>query len=83
MFQEFDFEEVVKIGKHNIGLELFSILEFGEVEGTIDDNLPYAQRFCVDVVLDQFIDIVTYFTTMKSLILMTEKEPNDYKVAPR
>jgi hypothetical protein len=45
LFQEFDFEVVLKLGKHNMGLDHLSRIETGEFVNNLDDELPDAQLF--------------------------------------
>ena len=45
LFQEFDFEIVVKLGWLNVGLEHLSCVESGEEQTNIDDGFPDAQLF--------------------------------------
>jgi hypothetical protein len=45
LFQEFDFEVVVKPGKHNVGPDHLSWIQTGEAAMSLDDELPDAQLF--------------------------------------
>ena len=45
LFQEFDFEIVVKLGRLNAGPDHLSRIENGEEPTNIDDGLPDAQLF--------------------------------------
>jgi hypothetical protein len=67
LFQEFEFEVVVKPDKHNVGPDHLSRIESGEVGGSLDDELPDAQLFRVEAVPDQLVEIVAYLTTGKVL----------------
>jgi hypothetical protein len=49
-FQEFEFEVVVKPGKHNVGPNHLSRIESGEAGHSLDDELPDAQLFRVEAV---------------------------------
>lgn len=73
LFQEFDFEVVVKPRKNNIRPKQLCRIKSQEDGGPMDDELPNAHLFKVEVVLDQFTLITTY--------LMTGKVPEDYTVA--
>ena len=42
LFQEFDFEVIVKPGKLNLGLDQLSWIESGEEPTSLEDNLPDA-----------------------------------------
>ena len=67
MFQEFDFEIIVKPSEHNVGPDHLSILESGESKESIDDQLSDVRLFWVDVVPNQFIEITTFFMIGKEL----------------
>ena len=59
IFQEFYFDVVVK-KNNNVGPYHLSRVDFGEFEGSIDDQLSDVQLFQVDVVLFQFTEIATF-----------------------
>ena len=63
MFQEFDFEIVVKPRWLNAGLDHFSRIENGEEPTNIDDGFPDAQLFQVEVADDHYASIVQFFST--------------------
>jgi hypothetical protein len=63
LFQEYDFEVVVKLGKLNAGPDHMSHILSGEDAGNLDDNLPDAQLFSVKMVDDYFTDIVQFLST--------------------
>jgi len=63
LFQEYDFEIIVKLGRQNIGLDHLSRLETGEEPTNIEDNLLDAQLFAIRVVDDHFVDIIQFLTT--------------------
>ena len=50
LFQEFDFEFIVKLGQLNVGPDHLSHIESGETPNSLEDNLPDAQLFAIDVV---------------------------------
>jgi hypothetical protein len=50
LFQEFDFEVVVKPRKHNFGLDHLSCIEIGEAANSINEELPDAQIFHIEAV---------------------------------
>ena len=60
LFQEFDFEIVVKPGRLNAGPNHLSRVENGEEPTNIDDGLPDAQLFQVEVVDDHYAPIVRF-----------------------
>ena len=50
LFQEFDFEVIVKLGRLNVGPNHLSCIESGEEPNSLEDNLPDTQLFAIDVV---------------------------------
>ena len=58
LFQEFDFEIVVKMGWLNAGPDHLSHVENGEEPTNIDDGLPDVQLFRVEVADDHYAPIV-------------------------
>ena len=50
LFQEFDFEVIVKPGQLNFGLDHLSRIESGEELTILEDNFPDAQLFAITVV---------------------------------
>ena len=76
MFQEFDFEIVVKPGWLNAGLDHLSRVENGEEPTNIDDGLPDAQFFWVEVTDDHYAPIVHFLSTGVALaeILISQKK---------
>jgi hypothetical protein len=73
LFQEFEFEVVVKLGKYNVGPDHLSWLETGEASRSLDDELPDAQLFQVEVVPDQLVEITEF--------LMSGQPPPGYTQA--
>lgn len=62
LFQEFEFEVIIELGKKNVGPYHLSWILIRELEGNPDDVLPNAHLFHVNVVVDQFEDIMKYLT---------------------
>jgi len=58
LFQEYDFEVIMKPGKLNAEPNHFSRLESGEEGGSLDDNFLDAQLFSINMVDDHFGDII-------------------------
>jgi hypothetical protein len=52
LFQEYDFEVVVKPGKLNAGMDHLSHILSGEDAGNLDHSLPNAHLFTVNMVDD-------------------------------
>jgi len=58
LFQEYDFEIIVKLGRLNVGPNHLSRLEIGEEPTNIEDNIPNAQLFAIIIIDDHFGDII-------------------------
>jgi hypothetical protein len=58
LFQEYEFEVIVKLGKFNLGPDHLSCILSGEDAGNLDDSLPDVHLFVVQMVDDHFSDIV-------------------------
>jgi hypothetical protein len=58
LFQEYDFEIIVKPGKINKGPDHLLRLEHGEEPTILEDTLPYAQLLTVINIDDHFANIV-------------------------
>jgi hypothetical protein len=54
LFQEFDFEVVVKLGRLNVGPNHLSRITNGEEPSNLEENFPNAQLFLVHIV-DEYI----------------------------
>jgi hypothetical protein len=63
LFQEFDFEVIVKPGKLNAGPDHLSRVTNGEEPTNLEDNFPDAQLFSVQVADEYFVDIIEYLST--------------------
>jgi hypothetical protein len=63
LFQEYDFEVIVKPGKLNAGPDHLSCILSGEDAGNLDDNFPDVQLFAVRMVDDYFLDIIQFLNT--------------------
>ena len=58
LFQEFDFEIAVKLGWSNVGPDHLSRIENGEEPTNIEDGLPDAQLFHIEIANDYYGPIV-------------------------
>jgi hypothetical protein len=58
LFQEYDFEIIVKPGRMNKGPDHLSRLEHGEVPTSLEDTLPNAQLLAIRKIDDHFAEIV-------------------------
>jgi hypothetical protein len=63
LFQEYDFEVVVKLGKLNTRPNHLSHILSGEDAENLNDSLPDAQLFAIKMVDDYFSDIVQFLST--------------------
>ena len=66
LFQEFDFEVIVKPGRLNVRPDHLSRTESGEEPTSLEDNFPDAQLFVIHMMDDQnheFNAIIHFFRT--------------------
>jgi len=63
LFQEYDFEVVVKLGRLNSGPDHLSHIETSEEPTSLEEGLPNAQLFVVHVANRHFEDIIHFLTT--------------------
>jgi hypothetical protein len=63
LFQEFDFEFVVKPRRLNVGLDHLSRITNGEEPSNLEDNFPDAQLFSVQIADEYFVDIIEFLST--------------------
>jgi hypothetical protein len=63
VFQEYDFETVVKLGRMNKGPNHLSRLEHEEEPTSLEDTLPDAQLLAIKVFDDHFAEIVQLLST--------------------
>jgi hypothetical protein len=75
VFQEYDFEIIVKPGRMNKGLDHLSRLEHGEEPTSLEDTLSDAQILTIRNIDDHFVDIVQF--------LSIGMEPSEYTIPQR
>jgi hypothetical protein len=63
IFQEYDFEIIVKLGKLNGGPDHLSRITNGEEPKNLEETFPDANLFSIKIVDDYFADIVGFFST--------------------
>ena len=63
LFQEYDFEIIMKPGRLNVGPDHLSRLDSGEDPSNLDDNLPDAPLFSIQIVDEYYDDIIQFLTT--------------------
>ena len=67
LFQEYNFEIIVKPGRLNTGPDHLSRLELGEEPTSLEDHLPDAQLFAIHIADDYFKYIIEFLTTSTML----------------
>jgi hypothetical protein len=87
LFQEFDFEVIVKLGKLNAGLDHLSRVTNGEEPTNVEDKFLDAHLFLVQIADEYFTDIIQYLTagTVQQEYTTTQKKSmvaraNDYQL---
>ena len=63
LFQEFDFEIIVKLVLLNVGPDYLSRIEIGEEPTNIEEGLPDAHLFWVDMADDHYAPILQFLAT--------------------
>jgi hypothetical protein len=63
LFQVYDFEIIVKLGKMNVGLDDMSIITNGEEPNNLEDNFPDANLFSFQILDHYFGGIVGVLST--------------------
>jgi hypothetical protein len=63
LFQEFDFEVIVKLGKLNVIPDHLSRVTNGEEPMNLEDNFPDAKLFSIQIIDDYFVEIIQYLST--------------------
>ena len=63
LFQEYDFEIIVKPGRLNAGPDHLPRIDSGEEPSNLEDNLPDAQLFSIQVADEYYADIIQFLTT--------------------
>ena len=63
LFQEYDFEIIVKPGILNVGPDHLSRIDLGEEPSNLEDNFPDAQFFSIQIADEYYADIIHFLTT--------------------
>jgi hypothetical protein len=63
LFQEFDFEVIVKPEKPNIGPDHLSMITNGQEPTNLEDNFPDTQLFSVQIIDEYFTYTIQYWST--------------------
>ena len=74
LFQEYDFEIIVKPGRLNAGPYHLSRLESGEEPTDLEDSSPDAQLFSIQIVDDYFAYIIEFLVTGNAPAEYSEKQ---------
>ena len=74
LFQEFEFEVIIRPSKENVGPDHLSKVESGEDPTGIDDDLPDAHLFRVEEIPAELEEIGQYLQEGKSLDHYSEKK---------
>jgi hypothetical protein len=62
LFQEFDFELIIKPEKLNAGPDYLSRITNGEEPTNLEEHFPDAQLFSIQVADEYFADIIQYLS---------------------
>ena len=62
LFQEHDFEVILKLGRLNFGLDHLSRIEIDEEPSNLEEGLPNAYLFAICVANDHFSNIIYFLT---------------------
>jgi hypothetical protein len=63
LFQEYDFQIIVKLGRMNKSPDHLSRLEHGEEPTSLEDTMPDAQLLAIRKIDDHFAEIVQFLST--------------------
>ena len=74
LFQEYDFEIIVKPGRLNARPDHLSRLESGEEPIDLEDNLSDAQLFSIQIADDYFANIIEFLVNGNAPAEYTEKQ---------
>src|SRR5271156_3550389 len=74
LFQEYDFEIIVKPGRLNAGLDHLSRIESGEEPTNLEDIMPDAQLFSVQIADEYYADIIEFLTTRWAPVEFTKHQ---------
>ena len=74
LFQEYDFEIIVKPGRLNVGPNHLLWIDSGEEPSNLEDNFPDAQLFSIQIADEYYADIIHFLTTRWALVEFTKKQ---------
>ena len=64
LFQEFNFEIIVKPNRLNLGPDHLSRIESGEEPTSLEDNIPHVKLFAITIFDDRYKDIIQFLTAV-------------------
>ena len=76
LFQEFEFEVIIRLGKENVGPNHLSKVKLGEDPTRIDDDLPDAYLFRVEAILEELVETGQYLQEERPRIITQKKKEN-------
>ena len=84
LLQEFDFDVDVRPGKKHANADFLSRLSKEVSPTSIDDNLPDAHLFNVDIILAEYADVLYYLKNNTFSLEYTDKQKQQliYKMCP-
>ena len=74
LFQEYDFEIIVKPGKLNARPDHLSRIDSGEEPSNLEDNLPDAQLFSIQIADEYYADVIHFLTTGWAPVEFTKQQ---------
>ena len=74
LFQEYDFEIIVKPGKLNAGPDHLSWIDSREEPSNLEDNFPNAQLFSIQITEEYYADIIHFLTTGWAPVEFTKQQ---------
>ena len=74
LFQEYDFEIIVKLGRLNSGPDHMSWIDSGEEPSNLQDNFPNAQLFSIQIADEYYAAIIHFLTTGWALVEFTKHQ---------
>ena len=74
LFQEYDFEIIVKPGRFNARVDHLSRIDSGEEPSNLEDNFPDAQLFSIQITDEYYDDIIQFLTIGLALVEFTKQQ---------
>ena len=80
MFQEYDFEVIVKLGRLNVEPNHLSCIETGEEHTNLKEGFPDTHLFAVCIVDKHFVDIIHFLNTRMTIRGYTSQQKKELVV---